>query len=312
LEETIMGQAVEVEHTACPGCNSDAKAILFSSGDRRHPLPGIFTMVRCLTCGHVYLDPRPTAASLAQYYPEDYSPFQGGRGWTKRLTTVLRQIEARALARLIRPGRSVLEVGCAAGDLLAPLNALGLETRGVEVSPMAAEMARAKGLDVHTGTLATAPLADRSVDCVVMRNVIEHLPEPREDLLRAQALLRPGGVIILTTSNCASLDCRIFGADWYGFDVPRHLNVFSAASLAKLLTSVGFERPAVSYSLVPTHWIVSLRYTLERRFGRRPLWRVLSAGNPMLLAAFLPIAFAQKLLGNGGRMRMLATKPEQP
>src|SRR5690349_4779084 len=168
------------ENVRCNFCHADNFDVLVSDGrDRRHHLPGEFRMVRCRECALVYLNPRPTAQALAAYYPPDYSPYTQ-RGIFGKLTRWLRQREAASLRRSLPAGAEVLEVGCAAGDLLVPMREAGLRVTGVELSEHAATIARTRhNLDVHTGTLADAPLAGRTFDAVIMRSVIEHVPDPK-------------------------------------------------------------------------------------------------------------------------------------
>jgi hypothetical protein len=90
--------------------------------------------------------------------------------------------------------------------------------------------------------------------------------------------------------------------------VPRHFNLFTPQSIADVLSRTGFVLRDVRFSLVPTHWIVSIRYYIERRFGTSRLWKLISPKNPALLALFLPIAAVQRLLRNGGRMSAIAAK----
>ena len=164
-------------------------------------------------------------------------------------------------------------------------------------------------LVVHTGTLADAPLDGRSFDAVIMRNVIEHVPDPKGDLERAATLLRPGGVLVLRTDNVASLDARLFRSLWYGYDFPRHLTLFSPATLTAYVEAVGLEITRVQYSLVPTHWIMSLRYWASDRSGISAVSRLLSPRNPLLLAATFGIAAVQKVSRDSGRFVVLARKP---
>jgi SAM-dependent methyltransferase len=204
----------------------------------------------------------------------------------------------------------VLEVGCAAGDLLVPLRDAGFRVTGVELSEHAAAMARSRhDLDVHTGTLADAPLAETSFDAVIMRNVIEHVPDPRGDLVKVASLLRPGGLLSLRTDNVASSDARLFRSLWYGFDFPRHLTLFSPQTLTACVRSAGLEIAQVRYSLVPTHWIMSFQYWLSERRGIAAASRLISPRNPLLLAMGLGIAALQKVLHDSGRFVVLARKP---
>jgi SAM-dependent methyltransferase len=297
------------ERVRCNSCHADNFDVLISDGrDRRHNLPGEFRLVKCRECSLVYLNPRPTAEALGAYYPEDYAPYVQ-RGLFGKLTRLLRRREAARLRRSLRAGAEVLEVGCAAGDLLIPLRDAGFRVTGVEISDHAATIARGRHLDVHTGTLADAPLAGRTFDAVIMRNVIEHVPDPRGDLEKAASLLRAGGLLSLRTDNVASLDARLFRSLWYGFDFPRHLTLFSPRTLTAMVRSTGLEVAQVQYSLVPTHWIMSARYWVSERPGIAPVSRLISPRNPLLLALGFAIAAVQKVVHDSGRFVVLATKP---
>ena len=298
------------ESVRCNFCHADNFDVLIAHGrDRRHDLPGDFRLVKCRQCNLVYLNPRPTAEALGAYYPQDYAPYVQ-RGLFGRLTRWLRRREASALRRSLSAGTEVLEVGSAAGDLMVPLRDAGFRVTGVELSDHAAATARTMHqLDVHTGTLADAPLVEESFDAVIMRNVIEHVPDPKGDLERAASLLRPGGLLVLRTDNVASLDARLFRSLWYGFDFPRHLTLFSPASLTAYVRSVGLEVTHIQYSLVPTHWIMSLRYWVSERSTIAPLRRLISPRNPLLLGAGLAIAAIQTVVHNSGRFVVHARKP---
>jgi SAM-dependent methyltransferase len=257
----------------------------------------------------VYLNPRPTAEALVAYYPEDYAPYVQ-RGLLGKLTHWLRRREARGLRRALPAQAELLEVGCAAGDLMVPLREAGFRVTGVELSEHAATIARSRhNLEVHTGTLASAPLEGRTFDAVIMRNVIEHVPDPKGDIELAKSLLRPGGLLSLRTDNVASSDARLFRAFWYGFDFPRHLTLFSPETLTACVKSAGLEVVQVQFSLVPTHWIMSSRYWVSERRGMSSLSGLISPKNPLLLALGVAIAAAQKAARDSGRFVVLARKP---
>lgn len=304
---STVGDRVNVR---CNFCHADNFDVIVSDGrDRRHHLPGEFRMVRCRECGLIYLNPRPTASALVAYYPPDYSPYTQ-RGLFGKLTRWLRQREAAGLRRSLSAGAEVLEVGCAAGDLMVPMREAGLRVTGVELSDHAATIARTRhNLDVYTGTLADAPLAGRTFDAVIMRNVIEHVPDPKGDLDKAASLLRPGGLLSLRTDNVASSDARLFRSLWYGYDFPRHLTLFSPQTLTAFVRSTGLEVTRVRFSLVPTHWIVSLQYWASERKGFARLSRLLSLRNPLLLGLGFGIAAVQRALHDSGRFMILARKP---
>ncbi|MEO6211340.1 MAG: class I SAM-dependent methyltransferase [Gemmatimonadaceae bacterium] len=300
------------ESVRCNFCGADNTDILIEGGrDRRHDLPGNFRLVKCRNCGLVYLNPRPSAEALHAYYPPEYAPYTQ-RGLFGLLTRLLRRREARAIRRSLAAGAEVLEVGCAAGDLLVPLREAGIRVTGIELSDHAAAIARTEHhLDVRTGRLAEASFSGSSFDGIIMRNVIEHVSDPKKDLEIAASLLRPGGLLFLRTDNVDSLDARLFGALWYGFDFPRHLTLFSRDTLAAFLQSAGLEVTQVRYSLVPTHWIMSFRYWISERSAMAPMSRLISLRNPLLLAGGFAIAIVQKLVHDSGRFTVVARRPHQ-
>jgi SAM-dependent methyltransferase len=103
-------------------------------------------------------------------------------------------------------GRRVLDLGCGTGRLAADLAAAGLKVDGIDVEERAVAigqriMAR-RGLDVRlfAGDVHDEghPVAAGGYDVVVCTEVLEHVGPWRELLARGGALLRPGGLLIVS------------------------------------------------------------------------------------------------------------------
>lgn len=153
-------------------------------------------------------------------------------------------------ARRLPAGAAVLDVGCGEGALLWGMRRLGLEVHGCDLSPPAVELARGLvGTDrVHVGTLNEVPYKPATFDCVVALEVIEHLPNPRPFLDSVTALLKPGGMLLLTTPNRHRVFAvlkRALGRPHSSTDYPpHHWTRWSAAALRGLLGR-SFERTQV-------------------------------------------------------------------
>jgi SAM-dependent methyltransferase len=226
-------------------------------------------IVRCRSCGlgsaHV------SAFDPAAYYTSDY--FRGGHadGYADYLGAepVLRHEFARSVAfvRRYQPAGRLLELGCAYGFFLMEA-ASHYDAIGIELAKGAADHARRAGLNVLQGAADETTLARIDpVDIVVLFDVIEHLPKPRETLASCARRLTRNGIIILTTGDFGSPLARIMGRRWRLMTPPQHLWFFTRESMQRLATGLGLrvehiDRP---WKLVPLSLML---FQLQRMLGR--------------------------------------------
>lgn len=194
-------------------------------------------IVRCLRCGLIYASPRVKLNDLYAKYremkDETYLSEEKGR---RRAA----QIMLKRIMKFKRGGR-LLDLGCAAGLLLDEAAKAGWETAGVELSHWAAGIAREKfKVQVFEGLLKEAKYPAKYFDVVVMADVIEHLPDPRATLKRIRAILKPDGLLFVSTPDIDSLASRLLKARWWGVTLA-HIFYFSRSSLTAMLDAAGFE-----------------------------------------------------------------------
>jgi 2-polyprenyl-3-methyl-5-hydroxy-6-metoxy-1,4-benzoquinol methylase len=140
-----------------------------------------------------------------------------------------------------RPGARLLDVGCGNGDFLDRARAAGWQVQGVDFDAQAVASARAKGLDVRVGGLDQLLGQVEAFDCVTCSHVIEHVHDPARWLKDMHTLLRADGRLWLQTPNINSIGHAHFGPDWLALDPPRHLVLFTPASLTALMEQCGFQ-----------------------------------------------------------------------
>jgi SAM-dependent methyltransferase len=140
------------------------------------------------------------------------------------------------------PGeKTVLDIGCATGALLAKLKARLWQVRGVEISGPQAEYARQeRQLDVRAGPLEAVRFPDGRFNAVLASHLIEHLNRPESLVQEVHRILKKDGRFFVTTPNIAGLQFRLFRRQWRSaiFD---HLYLFSVKTLPALLTKNGFR-----------------------------------------------------------------------
>jgi SAM-dependent methyltransferase len=262
---------------ACPVCGCADREVFYEGlRDRAfRAAPGAWTLMRCRECRSAYLDPRPDPQTIELAYRSYYThgtaapppPVgrlrQGLAGDYRRARWGYEQGPAVPGGRLIpriaasrgalvdreirhlpaTPGGRLLDVGCGSGAFVAQMEALGWRAEGIDPDPAAVAGAREAGLEVRQGMLADLDPAEHAgaFDAVTLSHVIEHLHDPAGDMRRIHALLRPGGLLWIATPNLEALGLRRFGRDWLGLDPPRHLVLFTRASLERLVRDAGFD-----------------------------------------------------------------------
>ncbi len=238
----------------CPLCGADTAEHVVKGYDRFVPRPEDWDYVRCAGCGLVHQEPLPAPDAIAGFYPAGYHAHGEGRKrrerWLNRMAKryyyatdsvgrspalrgLFRLLSGRILAGLRPPhGQNrLLDVGCASGNQMLRYRELGWDVTGIEVGHDACELARARGLTVHEGTVFDAPFDGSAFDLVILSHVIEHVLEPERVLAACAGFLAPGGVLTLSTPNADSLGLARYGSCWYSLDAPRHLMLFNPRTL---------------------------------------------------------------------------------
>ncbi len=212
-----------------------------------HLKAGEFQFHSCRACGYVQISPAPTPDELATLYNGPY--FDQG----KYVEDLAEQREQKARINLLKdagvmPNARILDFGCATGVFMAHAQE-GFEVWGAELSVDALAAARAKLphlSDRLLGLDGLAALPRRTFDAVVLWDVVEHLLDPSAVLAEVMALLRPGGVLALSTPNIGSLTARLAGHRWAFMTPPEHVGFFKRQSLLRLMQTTGVR--LVSYS----------------------------------------------------------------
>jgi len=140
------------------------------------------------------------------------------------------------------PGCRCLEIGCNDGIFLLPLRKAGFRViMGVEPNPFAAAKAKEQGFDV-TCAMLTPEVAvgiykeHGSVDLIIARQVLEHIPDLTKFFESVKILLAPGGKLLLELPDADAMvqhaDCSMLWEE--------HPNHFTKSSIEHLLGKFGF------------------------------------------------------------------------
>jgi SAM-dependent methyltransferase len=207
------------------------------------------------------------------YYTADYFSGKRSDGYADYLgaETVLRREFAQTVEfiRKLRSSGRLLEVGCAYGFLLEEAKR-AFDVTGIELAEEAADHCRRSGLHVLTGAVDDRLLEELGLfDVIVMLDVIEHLPSPRQTVALLAGHLRPGGIIVITTGDFGALSARLAGARWRLMTPPQHLWFFSQEGMRRMASSIGLKAEYVDHpwKTVPLSLI---SFQLARMIGFEP------------------------------------------
>ncbi|WP_411838428.1 bifunctional 2-polyprenyl-6-hydroxyphenol methylase/3-demethylubiquinol 3-O-methyltransferase UbiG [Paracoccus sp. ME4] len=133
--------------------------------------------------------------------------------------------------RSLRPfaGLEVLDIGCGGGLASEPMARLGATVTGADATEVNIAVARAhaarQGLEIdYRATTAEALLTTEArFDVVLALEIVEHVADPASFVATCRELLKPGGLLILTTLNRTgrSFAAAIVGAEWVLRWLPR-------------------------------------------------------------------------------------------
>ncbi|MBM4257543.1 MAG: class I SAM-dependent methyltransferase [Deltaproteobacteria bacterium] len=111
------------------------------------------------------------------------------------------------LADIPASGKALLDVSCKEGDVLQAVAPLGFTVRGTNYEPTGPSQ-NGTPIDYGVDLLKPLPYSDASFDVVLLVEVIEHLENHRIPIGELARILKPGGVLILTTPNIMRLNSR--------------------------------------------------------------------------------------------------------
>lgn len=120
--------------------------------------------------------------------------------YAKRAEFIFQEIENK------KP-HSILDVGCGRGFYLYAISLYSFPKKiyGIEINKeyieKAKEVCRDKRVSIQQGNVYKLPYKDKSIDCIIFSEVLEHLVNEKKALLELKRVLKPKGVIILTVPN---------------------------------------------------------------------------------------------------------------
>lgn len=259
--ENLEFRAKKLEKVPCPLCLGNK----FQFVVEEHGLK----IIKCLACGFIFCNPRPTKKELNRFY-EQYYPEESLDLWDEQMSEIFLREGLFPIRKLTSfssfsfptlaerrgwdPDRSVgafrvLDVGCGYGFFLQMLKNQGFQVFGTEMAGRALDHAKKLigAKKIFEGELEKARFRKENFDVVSLWYVMEHLARPLENLKEAFRILRPNGLLILRLPQGSTrFDRLIFkflgqkAEPLFLMNPPRHLNDFNKKTMLLALRKAGF------------------------------------------------------------------------
>jgi len=232
---------LDAPENRCTACRRGFPPVIARFPDRSY--------YRCPRCGMIGLHRFRTRTDEygPAYFDAEYRN-QYGRSYLEDFPAIRAMAEPRLAAiRRIRPGAGrLLDIGCAYGPFLAAAADAGYDVRGIDVSEEAAAYVRddlglaaaaARFPDDDPARIFDLP----SFDVISLWYVIEHFSDLERVLTSLAGLVASGGVLALSTPNCAGISGRRNLRRFLERSPADHYSVWRTRIARRLLARHGFE-----------------------------------------------------------------------
>ena len=155
--------------------------------------------------------------------------------WSNRFNAMLARRYGKRGARL-------LEIGSGMGHLVGQLEDT-FDTHGMDLNHWAVKQSRSiiQKTNLQTASAQELPYEDGAFNVVIIKHIVEHLPDPQKAIQEIGRVTEPGGTLILATPNLDSLLKPWKGDKWIGYQDPTHISLKQPAEWLELICNAGFS-----------------------------------------------------------------------
>jgi 2-polyprenyl-3-methyl-5-hydroxy-6-metoxy-1,4-benzoquinol methylase len=238
-----------LRYTICHLCGSDDTRLLFQlpvpEHHKDHYALNTWNIVRCNRCGLIYENPQPDEQSLRKFYTfETHEDRRFVDSWfigeAEHMHTIWRRYLA-AMSKYIRQGE-LLDVGCGAGSFLVEAQKQGFSVAGQDIADFFVQYCwRTYGIKIFACAIEELAQSRQSYfDVITAFDMIEHHPQPKQLLQTIRGMIKPGGIVAISTHNVGNIFAKRYGSKWRHFHFA-HLTYFDRRTLTNLLEQTGFQ-----------------------------------------------------------------------
>ena len=192
-----------------------------------------YTLVRCIDCNFVYLNPRIEEKNISQFYNDDYQPFQKKISFLNIIYKIARKINFYFKYKIISKYNSkgkILDIGSGDNFFSNSIKSKGWQSFTYD-----------KFYNSSTNIKDLSILKNKNFDCITLWHSIEHMYDIDSIFKNINKLLSKDGYLYIACPNLEASEVNFLKNDWIAFDIPRHLYHFNFNSMKKFLNIYNFK-----------------------------------------------------------------------
>lgn len=265
----------------CNCCSADSWEYRFSEGK--------FHLGRCTVCGLHFIHPMPEKAQRMTEMA--HGAFAENKQYLDGETLIdfaeIRQDRYEMFFQIIKDHAPVgkwLDIGCGTGTLINIATNHDIDIEGIELSNSRRSISRElTNVPIHDKPLEELRFPLDSFAAISLINVFSHLTDPKDTFMQIERVLKPGGILVLYTSEIAPGVRKEHNYDWALGD---HLYFLGNETIEYYCNELGFT---LAYR--KKEWAPEIDYSEQnlRTKGRSRIRNLIKSGivnTPGLLSMF--------------------------
>lgn len=293
----------------CLACGSTNLA----NGAEKSVFDKTITIYRCNSCDLVFSHPLPTKSELQEYYRSGKAQSHSGfdlnyliekhEGFVKNPPFYYRHLKdffLKTTSQLSTDG-ACLEIGCNLGVFIELVQSSShLKFYGIEFNSQAVDFVRSRGkFMIESKSIEDNPFPGIQFDCIIMFDVLEHIPDQIQFIEVLRKRLNPQGMMLLSVPNAKAWSYKLLrlfkklrGKEIFPtVEPPFHLYGYSCNNLKRIFEHHGFEMIFYEFGLME-HFDIQHETTQDISFNfNREIGNILSrtrflTRDDKLIAAF--------------------------
>ena len=214
-----------------------------------------FKYVSCNNCSTLFVSPRPSSDILKKFYSKSPSSSFWVNEFFMPVAEVRREKifkpRAEYISKILELDKRLVIGDIGAGfclflEELKKMMINGSDYYAIEPSVEMSNICQRKGIKVKCMCLEDINDMDDNFDLLTAFELIEHLFDPISFFKKIYSLLRPGGIMYITSLNGKGFETLLLWEQSKSISPPHHLNFFNTGSIRMLLENIGFKIMEIS------------------------------------------------------------------